>query len=136
MFQPVTPSAPPPGTPNGTKKTVTIVLSTLVVVFTLAAGLFLFLFLSERGAVADTNSEVTNTEQQLKDQKGKLSDTKSEAADLEQKGQDLQDTHDKYQACSDAAKAALAAAGGSEAELKAAVDKMVDTCPEELGNAT
>jgi cell division protein FtsL len=134
VFQPVTPTGPAPGVPDGSKKTATIVLSVLVAVLALAAGLFLFLFLSEKGATADTNSQITNTEQQIRDQKGKLADAKSETTDLQDKGQDLQGTHDQLQACTDATKAALQALDkDDQAALTKAVDDMVGSCPRDLG---
>jgi cell division protein FtsL len=135
VIQPATPTGPAPGTPSGTRKTATIVLSVLVAVLVAAAGLFIFLFLAERGAVADTNSEVSTVEQQITDQKGKLSDTKSAVDDLEQKGTDLQSTHDKLQACSDAAKNTVKAVRtGTDQELTDAIDKMLTDCVRSEGS--
>lgn len=109
-----------------------MILTVIVIVLVLAAGLFVTLFLVERGAVASTNSEVSNTETQVSDQKKQLSDVKSEVDDLEQQGQDLQSTHDKLQTCADSAKAALQAGQtGTDAELSAAVQDMIDKCDRE-----
>lgn len=129
MSQPYVPTGPSPGTPGGAQRKTTIVLAILVTVLVLAAGLFVALFLIEKGAVADTNSQVSSTEQQITDQKKKLSDTKTEVDDLEAKGQELQSDHDKLQACADSAKKALQAGQtGTEQELSDAVDQMLTDC--------
>jgi peptidoglycan hydrolase CwlO-like protein len=112
------------------------VLSVLVAVLVAAAGLFIFLFLAERGAVADANTEVSTVEQQIKDQKGKLSDAESAVDDLEQQGTDLQSTHDKLQACADASKKSITAAQtGTDQELSDAIDKMLIDCVRSEGGA-
>lgn len=129
MIQPATPTGPLPGSPSGARKTATIVLSVLVAVLVAAAGLFIFLFLAERGAVADANTEVSTVEQQITDKKGELSDAKSAADDFEQQATDLQGAHDKLQACADASKASIQAARtGTDEDLSAAIDKMLVDC--------
>jgi cell division protein FtsL len=105
------------------------VLAVLVGVLVAAAGLFVVLFLLEKGAVADTRNETAVTEQQISDQRDKLADAKAEVDDLEQQGQELQSTHDKLQTCYDSAKKALQTGQtGTEQELSDAVDQMLTDC--------
>jgi uncharacterized protein HemX len=107
----------------------TIVLVVVVVVLVLAAGLFVTLFVMEKGAVSDANAELSSTEQQLKAQNDNLSDTKSEADDLESQGKDLQATHDYMQKCADSSKASIQAAqSGTDQQLSDAIDQMLLDC--------
>jgi peptidoglycan hydrolase CwlO-like protein len=125
------PGGPAPGQPGESKKKTTVILAVVVVVLALAAALFVTLFLVERGAVADTNSQVSNTEQQISDQKKQLKDAKAEVDDLVQQGQDLQSKHDKLQACVDSTKKALQAGQtGTDQELTDAVSQMIEDCPD------
>src|SRR6266496_4226188 len=129
VSQPYTAPGPLPGQPGGTKGKTTVILSVVVVVLVIAAGLFVTLFLVEKGAVNDANNNVSVTEQQIADQKKQLSDAKSEVDDLDQQGKDLQSTHDQLQTCADSAKAAIQAGQtGTDEELQDAVDQMLTDC--------
>ncbi|TDV55031.1 hypothetical protein [Actinophytocola oryzae] len=136
MIQPMTPTGPPPGEPGGTQRRTTIILGVLVAVLVIAAGLFVTLFLVERGAVADVNDQVSVTERQIADQKDKLSDTKSAVDDLEQQGQDLKSTNDYLKTCADSSKKAIKAAQtGTEQELSDAIDQMLLDCVRQEGTS-
>jgi septal ring factor EnvC (AmiA/AmiB activator) len=105
------------------------VLASLVAVLVVAAGLFLALFLVERGAVGEANDQISSTEREIAGQQDKLADAKSSVDDLEAKGQELQTNNDKLQACADSAKKALQAAkSNNDTELTAAIDEMLDKC--------
>jgi predicted nucleic acid-binding Zn-ribbon protein len=105
------------------------VLASLVAVLVIAAGLFLTLFLIERGAVGEAKDQVSSTEREISGAKDKLADTKSSVDDLEAKGQELQGNNDKLQACADSAKKALTAAqANDDTALSAAISEMLDNC--------
>lgn len=104
-------------------------LASLVAVLVIAAGLFLTLFLIERGAVGEAKDQVSTTEREISGAKDKLADTKSSVDDLEAKGQELQSNNDKLQACADSAKKALTAAqANDDTALSAAINEMLDNC--------
>jgi hypothetical protein len=115
--------------PNGTQRRTTIVLGVLVAVLVAAVGVFLTLFLIERGAVSDAQGQVTVTERQIAGEKDTLSDTRASVSDLQQQGKDLQTTNDQMQACADASKKTIqVAANGTDADLNAAIDEMLIAC--------
>jgi peptidoglycan hydrolase CwlO-like protein len=121
---------------SGTQRRTTIVLASLVAVLVIAAGLFLTLFLIERGAVGEANDQISTTEREISGEQDKLTDAKSSVDDLETKGQELQATNDKYQACVDSSKKALAAARASnDAELQTAFAEMKANCVREGGGS-
>jgi septal ring factor EnvC (AmiA/AmiB activator) len=116
--------------PNGTQRRTTIMLGVLVAVLVAAVGVFLTLFLMERGAVSDAEGQVSVTEKQIADEKDQLADTKSTADELAQQGQDLQTTNEQLQGCADASKKTIqvASTNGSDADLNAAIDEMLIAC--------
>jgi cell division protein FtsB len=126
--QPVGPVGPPPGTPGGTQGKSPIVQAIVVGVLVIATGVFVFLFLGEKGGIADTNTEVSSVEQQIKDEKKKLTDARAEVGTLEEEGADLQSTNDELQACSDAAKAAIQAVDADSPTAQDAINDMLDKC--------
>lgn len=104
-------------------------LGVLVGVLVAAVGLFLTLFLLERGAVSDARSQVSTAEREIADDKKQLADTRSAVDGLEEQGQDLQSTNETLQACADASKKTIQVAGtGSDADLQAAIDEMLIAC--------
>jgi septal ring factor EnvC (AmiA/AmiB activator) len=114
---------------SGTQRRTTIVLASLVAVLVIAAGLFVALFLIERGAVSEANDQISSTEREIAGQQDKLGDAKSSVDDLEAKGQELQTNNDKLQACADSAKKALRAAqADNDTDLTAAINEMLTNC--------
>jgi hypothetical protein len=117
---------------SGTQRKTTIVLAVLVAVLVIAAGLFLFLFLNERGATNEARDQVSATERQITGERDRLADTKSTVDQLEQEGQTLQSTNDKYQKCAAASKKAIQAVqANDDAALDAAIDEMLVECSRE-----
>lgn len=121
---------------SGPQRRTTIVLTALVAVLVVAAGLFLTLFLVERGAVREANDQITVTERDISAERDKLGDANSTVDDLEAKGKDLQTKNDKYQSCVDSSvKALKAAQANNDPELDKAIDEMIDFCARDGGGS-
>jgi cell division protein FtsB len=101
----------------------------LVAVLVIAAGLFLTLFLIERGAAGKAQNEVTSIEEQIAGEREKLAEAKSTVEELQEEGEQLQGTNEYLKTCDASSRKTLALAGtNNDAEFSAAFDQMVIDC--------
>ena len=113
---------------NGVRKT-TVMLAIVFGVLVAAAGAFVALFLVERSAAGDVNSQITVTERELDDARGRLADSRSTVDELDDRQQDLEDANDALRACADPTKASIEAVrAGDDAELDKQIDQMLLHC--------
>jgi len=115
----------PPGVRRGTVTALAVVVGVLAA----AAGLFVALYLMERGDSGRLSTDITGVERELADARDRLDSVQSSVDDLDAERTGLEDELAELRECANPSKDSVVAANtGDDPGLDAAIEKMLTNC--------